>query len=257
MKSLISVSKNKQASLRTRLALGTALATIAFGYGGRGAFAGVCNVTVSPSFLCSGPVSADVTQNLSAVGVSVTTSDDFEHTIGTSGSSALNLTRTGGLTFNDTGLGGSAISAHSRGINANNTVSGGVNVITNGAIPLTGFGTGNGKAGVFATNSGAGDLTVTTNNIITTTTGAGIDVRGRDGNYGANFSTGSIIVNANGAISAGNYRGIVAFANTATPDITITAGAVSGSSRGIEASNNIAANNTIDVTTSGVVSGGT
>ena len=35
-------SRKNQTSLRTRLALGTALATIAFGYAGRTAYAGVC-----------------------------------------------------------------------------------------------------------------------------------------------------------------------------------------------------------------------
>jgi fibronectin-binding autotransporter adhesin len=253
MKSLVSVSKNRQASLRTRLALGTALATIAFGYGGRGAYAGSCTVP-SPSSLCSGIAGADVTQTLNAAGLSVTTSNDFGLTVG--GGNALELTSTsGGLTFNDTGAGGSAITGFNRAINANNSGGGALTITTNGAVSnTTGSGFSYNRGGIYARNSaGAGDTTITTNSTVTTTAGRGIDVN-------TVGSSGSIIINANAAITAGTtgnaYHGIYAFAYSATSNITINTGAVSGVTRGIQATNNFNAATNIDVTVSGAVSGG-
>ena len=57
-------TRTSRHGFRRRLALGTALATTAVGYGGRGACAGVCTVTVSPNFVCAGGAGAGVTQTL-------------------------------------------------------------------------------------------------------------------------------------------------------------------------------------------------
>ena len=131
MKNLISISKNRQASLRTRLALGTALATIAFGYGGRGAYAGTCTGGAGV-YNCTGAAGADATQSLNGDGggLSVTTSSGFGLAVGAYGSTAMVLTDTGagGLSFNDTNPGGSAITGFNRAINANNSGGGALTI---------------------------------------------------------------------------------------------------------------------------------
>ena len=75
-------------NFRTRLALSTALATIAFGYAGRVAYAGSCVVGVPGTYLCSGFANpgTDLTQTLSpGAPLTVTTDSTFSIDTSTSG----------------------------------------------------------------------------------------------------------------------------------------------------------------------------
>jgi hypothetical protein len=266
LKKIKSITAKKESSLRTRLALGTALATIALGYGGRGAYAGVCNVTVSPNFVCTGAAGADLTQSLSASGLSVTTDNTFGLNVAVG--DGLNLTGSGagGVTFNDANS--SAITGNTNGIRARINNDG-----STGAVSITSTGTVTGvfNSGIRADNystTGTG-ITISANIVSGGASGSGI--RARINNYSSSgdisitatqvsgaavgitassLGTGAVNVISTGPVTGNYYYGINASGNG---DMTITTGDVSGNYTGIRAINSGGGTMTINV--SGTVSG--
>ncbi|NKB22776.1 MAG: hypothetical protein GKS01_19990 [Alphaproteobacteria bacterium] len=189
-----------QPSFRARLALSTALATIAFGYGNRGVYAGACVVNGGAgTYLCSGAANpgVDVTNGgltnplNPGTALTVTTDPGFGHNVTTPASSAFDIIGTGGVSFADNNA--SAISGTYRGISAVTNTSGATTITTNGQVA---GGTG---AGIYANNTGSGTLTV--------------------------ISTGTVTGAGNGAINAIN--------SAAGTDITVTAVNVTGAAQGI------------------------
>ncbi len=266
-------SGKKQTSLRARLALGTALATIAFGYAGRVAYAGVCTGS-GGVFTCSGADNAgsDVTQIKVGSPLSVTTAAGFGIDTYVSGGNALTLTGTGGMTFTDNN--NSLIKAENRGISAVNYSSGNMSITTTGAVSgdlysgiraFNNTGTANlsvsvatvsgGQTALDAENRGSGSLTVTTTGAVTATgafgdgiqaflnsaTGTDLTVTTESTVTGKtqgidvrNLGTGVIEVTATGAVQGGSQQGI--FANNFNGgDVTISAASVSGGFAGINA----------------------
>jgi hypothetical protein len=221
-------------SFRGQLALSTALATIAFGYGGRSVYAGSCTGS-GGVYSCSGAAGPDVTQTLSGSPLDVDTVAGFG--INASGI-AFALSGTGGLDFTDNN--NAAITGSLQGIAADNTGSGSLTITTNGTV------TGTTGRGINAQNNSAG----TTN--LTVTTGAVSG--GTEGIRAVNNGTGNTTVTSNGAVSGS--RGI-AVTNTAIgTNITITANDnVTGDTQGISVTHN--GTGTLSVTASGVVTGGT
>jgi hypothetical protein len=145
---------NAQPGLRARLAFSTALATLALGgYGGRGAYAGVCNLNGAGTYLCSlgANVATDVTQILFSIPLNVSTADGFGIDTSTTGGDALFLDGYGGLTFTDNHA--SSITGDDHGIYARNAGTGALSVTSSGSV------VGTTRDGIYAFNSGT-DLTI-------------------------------------------------------------------------------------------------
>ena len=228
------MSKKRHPGFRARLALSTALATIAFGYGSRGAYAGACAGGPN-TYTCTGVAGADVTQTLSGAPLTVTTASAFGIT--TAGGNGLSLTGTGGLTFTDTYS--SAITGAARGINAVNNTSGALSLTTTGQV------TGNTNVGMVVRGyAGTTGITVSTNGV--TGSSRGIDAR----HYGA----GAVSITTTGQVTGTGSVGMYA-RNVSGGDLTVSAVNVSGFSYGLDAFKN--ASGTLSVTVSGVVTGGT
>jgi hypothetical protein len=230
------ITGNKQHSFRARLAIGTALATIAFGYGRGVAYAGVCTGSVGV-YSCSGASAADTTQILNGPSLAVTTNSGFG--INTTSGNALTLSSSSGITFTDTHS--SAITGVEKGIRAVNSSAGSVNITTTGAV------TGNSSNGIFAVNNGNGALSVSATGPVTGNTGDGIRV------YNSSISLGNVTVTA-GTVT-GQNRGIFAVnqrAETATLSITSTGTVTGTNADGIYTRNRASSNTTVTVSSSSV-----
>jgi hypothetical protein len=233
-------------SLRSRLALSTALATVAFFYGGRAAYAGAC-VQNGPvgTYLCSGAEDiSDVTQNLTGGPLTVSTVDPSVSPPGfgllsyfTKGNS-FTLTGTGGISFTDNYA--SPITSYLRGVEAKNSVSGALSVTTTGLVRAF-----NGD-GVYAlNNAGTTDLTVSATEI----TGAVKGIIAR------NFGSGAISVTTTGQITGTTDDGIFARNYNGT-GLTISAVDVSGNGFAANGITGVNTSGALSIATTGTVTGG-
>ncbi len=231
-------------SFRTRLALGSAIAALAFSYGGRAAQAGACINTGVGTYNCSGALNAgtDATNGglanpLNPAGaVSVTTSSGFG--IETSVDSAFHLLGVGGAVFTDNN--NSVITGFGRGIRIRNNTSG------DNSVNVTGQVTGNTADGIIATNqTGTANVTVSANIVSGNINGINSD----------NNGTGTTSITTTGAVTGTTANGIYANNAATATDIAITADDVTGATRGIHAVNSGTGSTTVSV--SGSVTGAT
>lgn len=233
--------------LAGRLALTTALGTLALGYGRR-AYAGSCSPAGS-IILCSGPAdpATDLAQSIAGAPLSVQTSPGFGLDTSLIPGTALDLAGTGGLSL-DGSAAGLAIVAAGTGVRAINTGGGAVTVDTRGGAvtagdvsvyPPTAF------TGIVARNDAGGSgMTIRTGDI--NATDAGILSRNAGGGAFVIDTTGGELVTNGLSISAvnegtdlliatGNVRSFFTSAITAINDgtgrtaIDTTAGLVSAS----------------------------
>lgn len=127
--------KSKAHGLRGRLALSTALATVAFSYAGRTAYAGAC-AGGGGIYSCSGAAGADTTQTLNP-GSALTVTTDPGFGITTAAGNALSLTGVGGLSFTDNN--NAAITGAASGLYAANNTSGAVSITSTGTVTGSNF----------------------------------------------------------------------------------------------------------------------
>jgi len=228
------MSGARTGSLRARLAMGTALTTMALcGYGGRTAYA-ACSGS-GGTYLCSGALTT--TQALTGAPLNVSTDPPFS--INSSGD-AFTLTGTGGVTFTDNY--GSAVTGSGYGIVATNDTSGDITITSTG--PVTG---GSYSSGIVAVNSGggvtieaaevcagrygigglnqssSGALTITSTGTVSALSAIGVfgagygsavtittegNVSGVWGVYGGNLGSGATLITSNGSMTGTAGRGI-------------------------------------------------
>ena len=231
-------------SLRTRLAVGTALAgAMLAGYGR--AMAGTCVSTVNPA-ICAGPVSptTDTTQTITFNGtvIQAVTSPGFG--INTAAGDAIDLTGSG--SFNDQN--GSTITGASSGLRALNAGAAALTITTTGTV------TGASHFGLYAANTAGTDLTINAAAVIGHTTGL----------YAFNGGTGATAVTITGAVtgqtvgSTGRESGIgvdVENSAAATGALTINTSQVTGAAGGVTAVDR--GKGSISVTATGMVTGTT
>jgi hypothetical protein len=256
-------TRNKPHGFRARLAIGTALATIAFGYGRGVAYAGACTGSVGV-YSCSGAAAGDTTQVLSGPSLAVTTNSGFG--VSTATGNALSLTSSSGITFTDTHA--STITGAEKGIRAVNSSAGSVSITTTGAV------TGNSSNGIFAVNNGNGTLSVTATGPVTGKVGDGIraynhpvgqgtltvtagSVAGQSrGIFAVNRGSGTLSVTSTGTVTGTTSDGIFTRAHTLTDaTVTVSNSSVTGATNGIDTYHVVAGTNAINV--SGTVIGGT
>jgi hypothetical protein len=229
----------KRTSLPTRLALSTALATVAFAYGGRAAYAGACLPNGPPgTYLCSvgaDPFKVDLNQNISGAPLTVTTTSGFGIDTSYRGGYALKLEGLGGgLSFTDGNS--SAITGATRGIQSQGLGAGTMTLTTTGQL------TGKSSDGMLAQKLGAGDLTIST---------AGVS--GFSNGVVAFAENGVLNVSSTGTVTGTSFSGISATNNNGG-DLTVSAADVSGRSTGIKTqhygsgSTSITATGTVTVT---------
>ncbi len=288
MANVNSHTRTTHRNLRGQLALTTAIVALAFGYGGRKAYAGAC--TGGPNtYSCSGATDAptDMTQNLSGSPLTVTTTAGFGIDTSTNGGDAFTLNGTDGLTFTDNNM--SSITGDDYGIHAFNS-GGALSITTTGHVTgnnydgiwaLNDFGgtdltisakdvTG-GAAGIFAGNLGAGATNVTATGPVTGNYGSGIygsnffygtdlmitatDVTGEyDGVRAVHFGSGALSVTTTGQVTGKRYTGIYAMTYYgAGTDLTVNAKDVMGDDDGIYAFNG--GEGALTVTATGQVTG--
>lgn len=204
-------------SFRRRLALSTALASVAFVGYGRAAYAGNCNLNAG-TYECSGAAGVDITQTLSGSPLNVTTDPGFGINTTTNGGDAFTLTGTGGLTFTDNN--NAAITGQDYGIYADNLTSGALSITTTGQV------TGNTYDGINAFNDyGTSSLTISANGV----SGEGFGISA------LNVGDGALSVTATGQVIGSTYDGISAVNSPYGTDLTVSAAAVSGEIYGIYA----------------------
>jgi hypothetical protein len=196
--------KSKAHGLRGRLALSTALATVAFSYAGRTAYAGAC-AGGGGIYSCSGAAGADTTQTLNP-GSALTVTTDPGFGITTAAGNALSLTGVGGLSFTDNN--NAAITGAASGLYAANNTSGAVSITSTGTVTGSNF---NYALQARNTHAGPGNLTVNANNI-----DGGIRT--------SNSGSGDTTVTVSGAVTSGERYGIRA--DSIGGNVTVTAGAV-------------------------------
>lgn len=255
------------------------------------AFAGTCAESAPGSgiWTCSGVAGADLTQTpTSAVGGALIVTTDPSFGVTTAGGNAITLNNAAGdtdITFTDTNA--SNITGGSDGIFARNNGTGALSVTTTGAVVGTtadginalNYGTDltiratkvtGDIEGINAFNYGLGELLITTTGDVYGVTGHGIDARnytGTDltiraaavkGNYGGiyaiNRGSGELSVTTTGDVNAPTIRSGISALNINGTNLTVTAGAVTGSNMGISAIN--AGSGAILVTATGDVIGG-
>jgi hypothetical protein len=224
------VTRKKQQSFRANLALSTALTTIAFAYGGRGAYAGARLPTGVGTYSCSGigDNATDATQAIFTVGaLTVTTTTRFGIDTSIRGGDALNIDSVSTLTFTD---------------NYNSSITGALNS-GNGTLSVTTTGnvTGLADVGILARDPIAGgDVTVSATDV----SGAGNGIQSR--NYGG----GAHSVAATGQVTGTNLTGL--YARNYGADLTISVTSVTGGADGIDA-NNVDDTGTLAVDVDGTV----
>lgn len=250
------VMRNKSLS---RLAMTTALTSMAmFGYG-RGAYAGVCDPVGGvgySTYLCQGAVQpGDTGQSLSGSPLAVTTSDTFA--IDVSGS-AVTLNGEGGITFDTPDDWVGYITGSGYGIEANNNEGGNILITTTGGAV-----TGTNGAGIRLDNGDdeglESTITVTTGNVI------GVQEAIQVENNSSGFLGSNVTINTvAGAVLSSGDKGIqvenYGESETGTSNISITTGNVTGDEEGIEVLNlgyAFGDTNVIVNTVAGVVTGGT
>jgi hypothetical protein len=238
-------ASNKQHSFRARLAVGTALATMALSYGGRPAYAGTCTGAAGV-YSCTG--AANVLTDSTNGGVGDIISPNAPLTITTTSGFGLDTSTNGGSGFLAVGRGtiftdnyASAITGAERGMFIINNVTGSMAVTTTGQV------TGNAGEGIFARNdSGTAHMTVSAASVSGTTRGI----------YALSGGSGIMTVTSTGTVTASAGNGISASDQQAGTDINITANNVTGSASGIDARNVGTGARNISVTVSGAVTGG-
>ncbi len=223
----------KLASLRDRLAVGTALAGVLLtGYGR--AVAGTCVEAANPA-ICAGPANPalDVTQTINfttAINQAVTTPG---FGINVASGDAIDLNGSGA--FNDQNA--SSITGAGSGIYANNGGAGALSITSTGVV------TGTSGVGIYGYNAPtATDLT------INAATASG----GRQGISARNYGSGALSITATGTVTGVSKAGIFAYERGGA-SLTINAAGVSGGNSGINALNT--GNGPLSITTSGPVSG--
>lgn len=229
--------------LRSRLVLGTALATSAFvgGYRGylRRAFADCAGA--GGTYTCSGVTTQTQTLPVSPPpGVlTVTTDPGFSIDTTGTGGNAFTLTGNGGLAFTDYNL--STITGYLNGISADNSGSGALSITVTGTVTGTNLTAPyTDGIGIIARNFGT-DLTINA-----------VDVSGvGDGITARNYGSGALSINATGAVTSAGYTGIYAL-NEAGTGLTVKAVDVSGEV-GITARNY--GTDALSITTTGTVTG--
>lgn len=256
-------TRNKPHGFRARLAIGTALATIAFGYGRGVAYAGACTGSVGV-YSCSGGAAGDTTQVLSGPSLAVTTNSGFG--VSTTSGNALTLSSSSGITFTDTHA--SAVTGAGKGIRAVNSSAGSVNITTTGAV------TGNSSNGIFAVNNGNGALSVTATGPVTGNVGDGLraynnpisqgdltistgSVSGQNrGIFAVNQGAASLSVTSTGTVTGTSADGIYTRNHASTnATVTVSSSSVTGATNGIDTFNLGTGTNTLNV--SAAVTGGT
>ena len=113
-------------------------------------------------------------------------------------------------------------------------------------LTISAAGVSGGETGIFAVNSGSGDLIITTTGQVTGGTGNGIDSR--------NFYGGELSITAADTVRSSDATGIYARNFEGSHDLTISAAAVSGGTFGIEAWNQ--ATGDLNISATGAVTGG-
>jgi hypothetical protein len=261
----------KQNSLRARIALSTALATIAFGYAGRGAYAGVCSGSVGV-YSCTGAANSvtDVTQTINIGTPFTVTTAGFGIDTSVNGGNGLYFKATGAMSFTDNNS--SAITGAAIGLFGRNNGSGGLAITTTGAV------TGNAGHGLQAIAQGGGgtaSLTVTTTGGTVTGIGTlsdgiraynnpssagGVSITtgavsgGRRGIFAVNSGAGALSVTSTGTVVGTANDGIYAKNALSSTTLTVSSSLVSGGTDGIDIRN--PGSGASSVTVSGVVTGG-
>ncbi len=242
------LTRTGQHGFRGRLALGTALAGLAFSYGGRNVYAGTCSGGAG-IYSCSGAAGSGAPDSTNGglgsslnpgTTLSVTTDPGFSINITSGSGNAFALTGNGGLTFTDANA-STIQSSQGTGIDAVNFDSGALSITTTGTvsgirgISAINFGSGlsveavntSGFYGIFAQNAGSGATSVTSSGLAS---GGSYGIRASSSYYGTNLS-----VSAAGA--SGFYAGInVRHYGTGTLEV-ISSGAVAGYQAGIKTYN--------------------
>lgn len=270
-----SITRRVGRGFRSRLALTTVLTVVPFlGYG-RQAFAG-CAPTGSSTYVCSGASGAQV---IIADNAYVTTVTGFS--VNTDSKSGIDISGNGQLTFIDTNAStitstdAAGISVISAGnfSDGDDTINGGVTIRTNGNVTGVSY-------GIYAGNSGAGDISITADgavtgeysdgiralnegNDLTITTGAGSEIKGYgEGIAARNLGEGDLDITVNGGVMGWNGDGISAETGLYDREgaygvnLTVTTGAqsvVDGGDDGIDAYNR--GRGKLEVNANGVVNG--
>jgi hypothetical protein len=285
------LASNKQHSFRARLAVGTALATMALSYGGRPAYAGTCTGAAGV-YSCTG--AANVLTDSTNGGVGDIISPNAPLTITTTSGFGLDTSTNGGSGFLAVGRGtiftdnyASAITGAERGMFIINNVTGSMAVTTTGQV------TGNAGEGIFARNdSGTAHMTVSAASVSGTTRGIYALSGGTDSltfsnvtgtvvggailgmenvtaNAGASMAfTGAIVMdggNNNVTFDNGTFSGVTSFNGGAGTDSltfrNLTGALAGGTVSGIEnvtigSGGNVSLSGTLDVNTITVENGG-
>lgn len=227
-------------SLRTRLALTTALATVAFSYVGRAAYAGVCTGGAG-TYTCSGAANpgTDSLQGLGGGGpLSVTTTAGFGLSVATP--YAINMFGYGGSTFTDNF--NSSITGQFNTVNVYNYTSGDLSITSTDTVTATSAN----RSAIYGVNYDNTTANLTINAATVVSSGEGVTA--------INRGTGTTNISVSGPVTAGGaYSGIQA-TTYGTGQLSISAASVTAGVEGVYA-NNTGTGGT-DVTISGTVTGG-
>ncbi len=259
----------KGGNLRSKLALSTALATIAFGYGGRNVYAGSCTGAFG-IYNCSGATSVtgtDATATLFyGTALSATTVSGFGVDTSNSGGYGMQA-QAGGITITDNFA--SSITGATAGIYAFNTA-GSMTITTNGtttgnaAGAFNGFGirarnflgttdvavdagtVSGGHTGISVVNEGSG---------LARATATGTVSGGTNGIIAVNTSgTGTTYVGAGGQVTGSSGYGVNVSDNGFSNAMTVSTVGVTGGTYGISAVHN-GISGGLSITSTGAVSG--
>jgi hypothetical protein len=219
-----SFGNNKQHSFRARLAVGVALATRAFSYGGHPVYAGTCTVSSHGVYSCTG-VGNVLTDEVNGgegtaiaplAALTITTAAGFGLDTSTLGGDGIFAIGKGGTIFTDSVS--SAITGASRGMLIINQTTGSLAVTTTGQV------TGNAGEGIFARNdSGTTTMTVSAASVSGATRGI----------YALNGGSGTLAVTSTGTVTASAGNGIFASDNNIGTDVDVTANNVTGLASGL------------------------
>jgi hypothetical protein len=278
---IAAVTTTGQHSLRGKLALTTAIATLAFSYAGRNAYAGSCT-GAGGVYSCSGAANpgVDARQTINGgatpITISTTAGFGFDNSGGFPQGFIESTTNTAGISFTDTN--NSTIIAEGKGLYLQNDSggSGDITVYSNGTIQVTGTGGGSFPAAISARNLAGGNISITANNAEGPNTRYGIDARasgsgnfdittngtvsGQTGIQASGASAGNDNITVNGTVSGTYGDGVFTYSGTSgsggVATIDIASGAsVTATRNGINAG--LRSSATANITVSGTVAGGT
>lgn len=156
---------------------------------------------------------------------------------GRNGILSTNFSQGGSLSITATGT---VTGTSTDGINASNNVAG--TSLTISAVDVSG-----GQDGIYASNDGAGLLSITSTGLVEGTTGYGI--------YAINDGTGVLAVTSTGMVSGTSVDGIFANTRALASGLTVNAASAFGAQDGIDARNEGTGGGALAITVTGTVAG--